>query len=399
MGSPVFAEELSDQEKREFIESLAKPSTEERLFYSWQDYETMKKLLETGEMPPDLQQHYFPGGRGERDLGRFQSGFGFYVAEDMFEWEGGAPSTLSYRFFSRLNNLQCLILMIFFLFKGKNFIGQCTSRIANILIEVKIEPGTKFLDITDEIVREQLAQKRIRLGDVYLLNPKVVVQDFGPKVNSNRVLDYSRNSSWVIKTLKGVKFQPFGESTITTIQQGFDMLHDLHRRSKAERYSHLGGVNIKQSLSNQVVHKMMSLPFNTLQEATDFINIITKRRVLLKHNKLYSKAIEAVVTQAKNLSPKSAQEGLSFLESLNLDKVDYALSPSERAQFKEKLLLLIGSDETLKNSLDELLAKNAEATNSWKPRPRIAAPSPPVKKTRLQCLKDNLSKLFKRKPR
>ena len=50
--------EMSDEEKREFIESLAKPSKEKKVFYRWQSEASRKTLIEAGEMTPKLYDYF-----------------------------------------------------------------------------------------------------------------------------------------------------------------------------------------------------------------------------------------------------------------------------------------------------------------------------------------------------
>ena len=68
---------LSDQKKREFIESLAKPSKEKKVFYRWQSETARKNLIEAGEMTPQIYKYFMEHTGGD------VLGAGLYIAEDL----------------------------------------------------------------------------------------------------------------------------------------------------------------------------------------------------------------------------------------------------------------------------------------------------------------------------
>ena len=133
-SASTFAVELSDDEKRAFIESLATPSSETRVFYRWQPEDIKEKLLEAGEMTEELYNYYM--GR-ETGMEIFNSGRGFYVAEDMFS----------------------------------------SSIFNETIMKVRVNRGYPFIDLDDARVQKQLQDKDISLQEVYLLNPRVAVRD------------------------------------------------------------------------------------------------------------------------------------------------------------------------------------------------------------------------------
>ena len=103
---------LSDKEKREFIESLAEPSKEKKVFYRWQSEAAGKNLIKAEEMTPKLYD-YFMKHDGI-------SGAGLYIAEDI----------------------------------------TSSSRFGNTLIQVEVEPGYKFLDLADPHINKLRTGKR-----------------------------------------------------------------------------------------------------------------------------------------------------------------------------------------------------------------------------------------------
>ena len=104
--------EISDHEKREYIESLAKPSKEKKVFYRWQSEQSRKILIEEGEMTPKLYNYFM-------DVSDGYGGSGLYVSEDLTS-SSGAGGTL---------------------------------------IQVEIEPGHKYLDLDDPEIRKKINSK------------------------------------------------------------------------------------------------------------------------------------------------------------------------------------------------------------------------------------------------
>ena len=159
--------EISDQEKRDFIESLAEPLKEKKVFYRWQSETAYQNLLEAGEMTPNLHR-YFMEMDWERGIRRgrptrIYAGPGMYISEEAYLSQGYGDT----------------------------------------LIQVEVEPGYKFLDVSDESIVRTLNAKGISLEDVHLLNPNVAVKDV------------SENQAWTLKAREGVKFKPFSSKDMS----------------------------------------------------------------------------------------------------------------------------------------------------------------------------------------
>ena len=147
---------LSDQKKQDFIERLAELSKERKVFYRWQSETSRQNLLDAGEMTPQLYKYFSKISKNDF------SGAGLYAAED--------PSF--------------------------------SSHFGETLIQIEIEPGYRFLDLTDSNVREQLRKAGITHDDVYKLNPRIAVKNT------------LENPWWVLKEQKGIKFTPFSSQRI-----------------------------------------------------------------------------------------------------------------------------------------------------------------------------------------
>ena len=152
-----FVAEMSDDEKRAFIENLAEPSKEKMALYRWQSEETAKELLESGE----ITEFYKNNSHYNLDS-RNNSGAGLYVAEDMIT----------------------------------------TSNYGPIIVQVEVEPGYRFLDLSDKTVIRKLKEKGVSLEDVYTLNPKVAVRDVDRFGNDFKI----KSKRWVLKASEGIKF-------------------------------------------------------------------------------------------------------------------------------------------------------------------------------------------------
>ena len=155
-----FAVELSDDEKRTFIESLAKPSSETQVFYRWQPESVKKELLEAGEMNTELYKYYM-----EKEFeiqGVISAGQGFYVAEDM----------------------------------------SSSSHLDETIVKVVLKKGYPFIDLNDARVQRQLQEKGIGLKEAYLLNPRVAVRD-GAHPNW-----------WCLKRQRGIRFKPISNQEL-----------------------------------------------------------------------------------------------------------------------------------------------------------------------------------------
>ena len=179
-SGPALAE-MSDQEKREFIESLAQSSKEKKVFYRWQSETSRKNLIEAGEMTPQLYNYFMEMGPREKWAGFPAGGFagqGVYISEK----------------------------------------ANLSEHFGDTLIQVEVEPGYKFLDVSDESIVRTLKAKGISLEDVYLLNPNVAVKDKAVP------------QAWVLKAREGVKFKPFSSKSISLKE-----LEDLYKKGLSRK--------------------------------------------------------------------------------------------------------------------------------------------------------------------
>ena len=166
---PAFARlpTLSDQEKRDFLESLAEPSKEKKVFYRWQFETSRRNLLEAGEMTSQLYE-YFMNRKNNT------AGGGLYIAEDI----------------------------------------SSSSSAGTTLIQVEVGPDYKFLDLFDTTVLRKLKEKNITIRDVYRLDPKVAVKDRASK------------TWWALKGQGDIKFKPFNSQKIDmdTLTTNYDKI-------------------------------------------------------------------------------------------------------------------------------------------------------------------------------
>lgn len=153
-GEFAFAE-MSNDEKRAFIESLAEPLEEKRIFFRWEPKNSGTKFNEFGEATPESNKHFTTNVEA--------AGSGIYVSKDLFS----------------------------------------SSANGDTLIQVEVPPGYKFLNV-DPSTMEKLKENGITtLKELYRLNPKVVVWD-------------ENHPAWyVLKETKGVKFKPFSPSDLS----------------------------------------------------------------------------------------------------------------------------------------------------------------------------------------
>lgn len=168
-NSFVFAE-LSDQQKRDIIGSLAKPSKERRVFYRWHTKSSNKKLITAGEMTT-IEIHKFLRKGGHK---------GLYVSED---------------------------------------IGS-SSAYGNHLMQMVVEKGYEFFYMRDQKVWIQLRERGISQSDVYRLGYWLAVPDF--------LFNFDNNSWWNLKSGEGVKFEPFSSDEISLheLERAYERLEE-----------------------------------------------------------------------------------------------------------------------------------------------------------------------------
>ena len=146
---------MSDSEKRNFIESLAKPSAETKTFYRWQSKDTREQLLSAGQMTPALYEYYV--GNGPEKGNWHLAGQGLYVSEDT----------------------------------------HSSSNYGETVIKVEVEKGYPFIDLNEANIKARLQEKGITIEEAYRLKPRVAVKDI------------ERDNWWCLKKREGIRFKPF----------------------------------------------------------------------------------------------------------------------------------------------------------------------------------------------
>lgn len=145
--------------KKELIEKLAQPLSEDKIFYRWQSRSSGDHLISSGKFTNNLHK-YFMGMKIDRTT--MVAGHGVYICEN--------PHGSS------------------------QFIRGVDE---GSLIEVKIKKGTPYLDLTNSEVMNKMKSLKVSAEDVYRLNPAITVK-------------YDdKNKWWVIKNKEGVEFSPF----------------------------------------------------------------------------------------------------------------------------------------------------------------------------------------------
>lgn len=294
--SPVLAE-MSDQEKREFIESLAEPSKEKRVFYRWQTEARQKQLLEAGEMTPEIYERAMA-------IDDVFAGSGIYVAGDPIS----------------------------------------SSNYGNTIIQVELEPGYKYLNLLDGKVQKKLRSVGLTEEDVYRLNPRVAVSDIKER----------RRSWWVLKAQEGVKFKAFSPKRLSLFE--LSALHSLNKSSSLNA-SILREVlkRAKRDLSSVVGSPFIDIlkkKYNTqsiVRRSGFFIDWEENGVEFLDMAKRYLKPEEIRTIVRKSISlMNSAGDGWVFLYYVR----DY-LEPADKKQVINRMLEL--NEELGLKYLKELL--------------------------------------------
>ncbi|MDE0092446.1 MAG: hypothetical protein OXN83_04070 [Oligoflexia bacterium] len=287
--------EMSDEQKRSFIESLAETSQEKRVFYRWQSKKVANNLLRAGEMTPQLYEHFMR----KNDP---WAGAGIYVAEDI----------------------------------------SSSSQFGNTLIQVELEPGYKYLDLLDEKVVKKLEAKGLSIEDVYRLNPRVAVRDIK-----------ERKPYWTLKKREGLKFQPVSIENLS-IASSRDMRTILLRFERELRNSEhraqilrkgtsliqstedgakllkLAGKYLNPTEKEQIVRKSISMIKDTLHgarlliDAKEYLNPTEREQIVKKSVSLI----------------QSTEDGVRLLRW-----TENTLNPTEREQIVRKSASLIQSVE------------------------------------------------------
>ena len=155
--------ELSDDEKIKFIERIAKKFPETRTFYRWQSETARTNMLRAGEITPQIYD-YFMGTSFDEEMTR--AGTGIYVAEDI----------------------------------------ASSSQFGDTLMKVEVEKGVPYIDLLDSETLSTLKAQGITKQDVFNLNPKVAITDYGEDKNS---------LWWNLKVNRGVQFKKVDMSNMS----------------------------------------------------------------------------------------------------------------------------------------------------------------------------------------
>ena len=289
--------EMSDDEKREFIESLAEPSTEKKTFFRWQDrynenQKQKKRLLEAGEMTPELYKEFM-------SYDDPWAGTGFYVSDDI---------------------------------ASSHYFGTT-------IIEVEVEAGYKFLDLDDPKIWEALKKKGITGADVFKLNPEVAVRNIGDE----------GEGWWVLKKREGIKFKPF---SMDRIREKIDKLpikdtlegailfriagEQLSQKDvskivdklpwdqweHASTFFHFAGRYLSKSDISKIMEKMDKLPMDDLIEGISFLGEAGKylsksdiSKILEKANQFPIDTITGGANYLENVA-KLREEGIDISEMI-----------------------------------------------------------------------------------
>ena len=276
--------DMSDHQKRTFLENLALPSSEKRTFYRWQSQQAKKNLLEAGEMTPNLYQYYM-------NIHDSWAGSGMYVSEDIVS----------------------------------------SAQFGSSIIQVEIEPGQKYLNLLDQEVQKKLNSAGITNEDVYKLNPRVIISDV------KEDLPY-----WVIKNSKGVAFKTFSPVGIPvndlaiihelskSPQLNLSILKEVFRRAKEDLSSVVGSAFMdilerkydKQSLRDAVYRRTRSV-----KNIEDLTKLIEYAKKYLPQEEITRQSLALVQT---------SQNGNDILRWIGLH-----LQPSARKKIINKSIALI----------------------------------------------------------
>lgn len=283
----LVSAEMSDQEKQEFIESLAEPSKEKKIFYRWQTEQAETDILQAGRMEPGIYRYFKQGV--------------IHAAEDIIS----------------------------------------SSSFGETLIQIEVEPGYRFLNLFDETVRRKLREKGISDIDLYRLSPKIAYKNQKRTwwmFHEHKGIEFKPFSSHEIKLLDLKKvyrdIEPSKKKYFTGLIQG-DIL------SRAEKYPDVFITDLieiveeaygREYVKEKVLHH--SRHISTFEEGTAW---------LLKPAKYLSESDKKRIVE--NTMKFPINNRLSALAFLIATK-EY-LSEPEKAHIMEKTLPLIQSKEEL----------------------------------------------------
>ena len=288
--SVSFAE-LSDEEKRAFIEGVARPFPEKRVFYRWQSETSRRTLMREKELTEESFKYFM------NIKGSIGAGPGLYAAEDL----------------------------------------HSSEMFGDTIMQIEVGTEMKYIDLTDSDTLKKLEKKGITTRDVYQLNPKAVV-----KYNSQH---------WVFKARKGLTFQAFSSKGITWNELNGLALNkpyfreairdDVKDRIKAKPLPinsmeegidilSVAGNYLKPEKKKQIARKIIPL-ISSVKEGSDILSI-AKDYLKLEENKQVAKKMVSLM--------KSVREGRYILDVAR----DY-LKLEEQKQVARKMVSLISNVE------------------------------------------------------
>lgn len=280
--------ELSDKEKREFIESLAKPIGEEQVFYHWvnnqRDYET---LIKAGEMTPKLYELTM---RRYKSYTSDRSEAGLYVSKDPVSSEA----------------------------------------FGEIIIQVRIDPNYKYLDTNNPHILKSLREKGINIYDVYALNPRIMLRD-------------GTGGTWyVLKGQEGIKFEPFSIKDVSLKDISLEELGEIYRRKKERNTNRL----FQQIFNNSSIRETereygRGYLRKKIRTYISRITSIKEVNSALEFSDRYltEKEIRDLIEKAKSLPIRSVREGEELIQF-----ADKYLPPKDIHKQLEKLPIKNFSD-------------------------------------------------------
>ena len=156
-STPALGKTLSKRRLRQLVEELAVPLHEKRIFYRWQSEESHDTLLKEGEFSKERLDYFMKKKDG------IYAGPGLYIAEDL----------------------------------------HSSQHFGTHIIQVEIDRGTKYIDLTDPKTLEKIWDEAHWVGE---LIPDII-NDIEER-SSNIAIKYN-SQHWVLKTNEGINFQPF----------------------------------------------------------------------------------------------------------------------------------------------------------------------------------------------
>ncbi|MBF0362895.1 MAG: hypothetical protein HQK49_17885 [Oligoflexia bacterium] len=174
-----------EKEMIEEIIKLSKPLPSDKIFYTWTNKKSAQRRISEGVFTDQEYQKMLERAKNDPQRGihnRALAGSGIYIAEDPY---------------------------------SSSIYGSEIYTDEGALLEVKVDKGTPYIDLTMGNVVKELNEKGIKVEDVYKLNPAILVK-------------YClENDWWVVKTNQGIHFREVTGHNLTE-----DDLSNLPREFK-----------------------------------------------------------------------------------------------------------------------------------------------------------------------